>query len=219
MTPLALSALSVGTALAASWWWYFAVPRVTIRDLPGEDPPPDFAALVTWRSTVAVGVVALLASAILVILPPWAGWIWCPYLALSTPLIAVDARTTWLPLCLHRWALVGVVAGVLVIALEYQQAALGALLGGIGARALFWVAWRIGTGLGFGDVRFAAIVGAVAGTSGLEAWLSALVGVAAVGAGYAVVHLIRRRSQPDIPGYFPYGPALWCGPLIGAALS
>ena len=50
---------------------------------------------------------------------------------------------------------------------------------------------------------------------GLQAWTTALLAGTLIGAGWAIVHALRgRASEP-----FPYGPSLWLGPVVAAALA
>lgn len=130
-------------------------------------------------------------------------------------LAAVDARTTWLPLRLTRvaWLMmtVAALAGVLwggdwsVL----LRAAFGAAIAGL----LYLGFWRISRGgFGFGDVRFAPLLGA---PSAAESWtllISTLFLGTVVGAINGLVRLVRRRR-----GGFAYAPAMLAGAYLACA--
>ena len=127
----------------------------------------------------------------------------------------VDLRTTWLPKRLHWIATAQVTAGLSVVAVLSPNAAVMALVGAFVTFGLFWLVWRFSGNFGFGDVRLGLLVGAVSGAPGLQTWTTALLAGTLIGAGWAVVHVLRgRASEP-----FPYGPALWLGPIAAAALA
>ena len=113
---------------------------------------------------------------------------------LGVLLAAIDARTTWLPLPLtrppgRRWrpqrsrrALAG---GPSVL-----RAAAGAAL----AVLLFFLVWLVSRGgIGFGDVRFAPLVGAAAASHSWSVLIWALLLGSLAGAGHGLVRLALRR--------------------------
>ena len=53
-----------------------------------------------------------------------------------------------------------------------------------------------------------------AGSMGLQAWTTALLAGTLTGALWAIVHALRGRASDP----FPYGPSLWLGPVVAAAL-
>ena len=90
-----------------------------------------------------------------------------------------------------------------------------ALAGACATSGVFWLVWRFSGSFGFGDVRLGLLVGAAAGSMGLQAWTTALLAGTLIGADWAIVHALRgRASEP-----FPYGPSLWLGPVVAAALA
>ena len=135
---------------------------------------------------------------------------------LGAPLVAVDLRTTFLPRRLHYVALAGVTAGGAALAVVSPRAALGAAVGAAAAFAFFSLAWRLTTNLGFGDVRLALLIGAVAGHAGVAAWTTALLAGTVLGALHGIGHALWARRDPERPQHFAYGPALWLGPIVAA---
>lgn len=145
------------------------------------------------------------------------GWsvqpLWWVLSSLGVMLAAIDARTTWLPLALTRWAWLAMAAaavGSLAVGADgwvLLRAAAGAAIGGTLYLAI-WLASR--GGFGFGDVRFAPLIGAAAGAGSWRLLLWALILGTLVGGLHGVVRLVRGRL-----GGFPYAPAM----LVGAYLA
>ncbi len=168
-------------------------------------------------SGVAVGLSWLLV-------PAAARPLWAVLGTVGLLLAAVDARTTWLPLPLTRaaWLLMGV-AGLLAggvagigdgpgAALRtLLDAALGAALAG-GLYLLVWLITR--GGFGFGDVRFAPLVGAPAAVPTFTMLLWALLLGSLVGGVVGVIRLAQRR-----PGPFPYAPAMAAGAYLALVVG
>ena len=106
-------------------------------------------------------------------------------------------------------------AGLAVVAVHSPGVLVTALAGACATSGVFWLVWRFSGSFGFGDVRLGLLVGAAAGSMGLQAWTTALLAGTLIGAGWAIVHALRgRASEP-----FPYGPSLWLGPVVAAALA
>lgn len=206
---------AAGAAVVAALIWALAVPRVRIDD----PEAPDLSALVSWRSTILVGVAALASGLALWAQPPTAWLLWGPYVGLGAPLVAVDLRTTFLPRRLHYVALAGMAAGGAVLAVASPGAALGALAGALAAFGFFYLAWRLTANLGFGDVRLALLIGAVAGQGGVTAWTTALLTGTVLGALHGIAHALWARRDPTRARHFAYGPALWLGPILASAVA
>nr|WP_269778766.1 prepilin peptidase [Microlunatus antarcticus] len=130
-------------------------------------------------------------------------------------LVAIDARTTWLPLGLTRavWVLT---AGAAVpatflggVPLLVRSAA------GAGAAALLYLLlWRLSRGgLGFGDVRLAPVLGAATAAAGWSTLVAALLLGSLVGAAVGVVLALRGR-----PGAFPYAPSMLAGAFLACGV-
>lgn len=201
--------------LVAALTWSLLVPRIRVDD----DAAPRFEELVTPGSIAAVGIVGAALSQILWLVPPPHWWLWAPYLGLGLPLVAVDAMTTWLPRRLHRVMAGAMAIGLAALAAASWRETLAALGGAAAAYALFWSLWRLQPGLGFGDVRLAALVGAVGTLGGPMACATALLAGTLLGAAHGIVHAAWAARGPGRPRHFAYGPALWLGPFATALLS
>ncbi len=201
MTLSAALILSAATGLAL----FLATPAVLRRlPEPSTDPGADdadgadpgdakipYAALATRRFVAIVGVLSAVAVAIPALSlprPVLPGWL--VLATLGVLLAAIDARTTWLPLPLTRVAWVAMAAATGVGAVLGGWAQLVRGLGGfLVAGAVFGAIWLITRGgIGFGDVRFAPLVGAATAAASwtLLAWALVLGSLAG-----ALVGLIR----------------------------
>lgn len=205
-------------ALLAALHLLLVVPRLPRPEPDGDDPPPDYRLLARpWAAGLVAAAAASAALLVLPRVPEQHHLLWVAYIGGGSALVWVDLRTTWLPRILNHLVLVQVLTGVAVLALADWRTALAATGGGLAAFTLFHLVWRLGTGLGYGDVRLAGTVGIVAGTHGLQHWFTAVLAATVTGALWAVVHALRHRRTG--PAVFPYGPALWLGPLIATALA
>lgn len=211
--------ISLAAVAAALVVWLVPVPRIHIPADDPDDPPPHFPSLPTPTRTVTLAVATLVAAQVLHVLPPELWLLWAAYIAVGAPLVLVDALTTWLPRRLHMVLVASMLPGLAWLGVAEPRAAVGALLGALAGFVVLFVAWRVGSGMGFGDVRLAAPMGAAAGAGGLQPWFTALLAATVIGAVWAILHALRRRTDKQLPGHFPYGPALWLGPLAGALFS
>ncbi len=204
--------LALASALAAAAHLIWVVPRLPRQVLDPNDPPPDYATLVRPRDGLLLaGIVAALAVALW--RSPLAHYpMWLVYLGGGSALVWVDAKTMWLPKRLHWFVTAQLVFATAVTGIFAPLSALGALIGAGAMAGLLWLVWRFLGNFGFGDVRLGLIVGAMAGASGVQHWITALCAGTGIGALWAISHAIRRRTGP-----FPYGPSLWLGPLVAAA--
>ncbi|MGJ6981003.1 prepilin peptidase [Aestuariimicrobium soli] len=192
--------------------------------VPGQSPAwvkPTYADVASRRDWL---VATLLVAAAL---GAWAGtaddpWPWFAWASAGLVLVVVDLATTYLPVRLHWWAaaltLVGVAAALVR---QPSWALLGSTVGGAAVAAgFFWLVWRFSGQFGFGDVRLAAPLGALAGLLGWPGWFAALLAGTALGAVHGLVVTAWRRRHPSGLGTaFPYGPALWCGPWVALLVS
>lgn len=189
------------------------LPRPAYADLA--DRPP--------RARTVV-VVSVLAGALA---GPAVGWSWAlPSVLVLVPvgvaLALVDLRTRLLPKVVVLPLTAVVVALVLLAAaLDHDLGALvRAGVGLVGARTVYWLLWRVrSTGLGFGDVRLAAPLGAALGQLG---WGQLLVGLYA---GFLVFGLpglvlaLVRRDREMLRTAYPFGPAMLVGALVGVLVG
>ena len=135
--------------------------------------------------------------------------LWWVLAVFGVLLAAIDARTTWLPLLLTRFAwLAMALATLIAAALATDGWLLARSLGGAAAAGgLYLVVWFAARGkFGFGDVRFAPLIGAAtaAHSANLLVW-SLLLGSVAGGL-LGVYRLLARRS-----GSYAYAPTMLFG--------
>ena len=71
--------------------------------------------------------------------------------------------------------------------------------------------------MGMGDVKLAAIVGAMLGAHGLSTWLVGLVATFVIGAVAAIIKLARRGSKAR--DGLPFGPFMVAGTLLALAVG
>ncbi len=144
-------------------------------------------------------------------------------------LCAIDAWTTWVPSVFARWCLVELVIALALGALlgagtlglgGVTKLVAGAFLGATFGYVMFYLIWKFTSGLGFGDVRLAGLIGAVSGAVSLNFWFVTMLAASLVGILIGVVTLLTRRVRPSVLGTaFPYGPALWLGPYLSAVAT
>ena len=132
---------------------------------------------------------------------------------LGVLLAAIDALTTWLPLRLTQAAWVAMAAALLLaVPLGVDgSTVLRALAGATLAGLIYLGVWLLSRGgFGFGDVRFAPLIGAATAAHSWSLLIWALLLGSVLGALHGMVRLARRRTEP-----FPYAPAM----LVGAYLA
>lgn len=95
------------------------------------------------------------------------------------------------------------------------------LAGAIGAVAMFAVYFLMALisvrAMGMGDVKLAAIVGAMLGAHGISTWLVGLVATFVIG-GVAAIIQLARRSASEREG-IPFGPFMVAGTLVALAVG
>ena len=205
----------VAAALLAWAQGRWIVPRLREPDDGASLGKTAYRALPTRGRLAALAGVAALSQLATVFVPASQRGLWLVLGSAVLVLVWVDALTTWVPLALVRLTLAQlVVAGAIGLAWDPDPTALAARLvvaGGV-SWGLWWLIWRITRGgLGYGDVRLAALIGMITGASSWTHWLAAWLAGSLIG---AVWGLLRRRTAPA-PGTtsgFAYGPALWLGP-------
>jgi leader peptidase (prepilin peptidase)/N-methyltransferase len=209
MTGTALSA--AGAAVVTALLVLLVLPRLPE---PAEaDGKPLYRDLATPAFAVGCPGLAGLAAAVAWLTgPPQIQPLWWVLSVFGVLLAVIDARTTWLPLRLtHAAWLAMAAAAVVVWALAGGSTALRATGGAALAGLLFFGVWFVSRGgIGFGDVRFAPLVGAAAASHSWSVLIWALLLGSLAGAGHGLVRLALRRT-----GAFPYAPTM----LIGAYLA
>lgn len=212
-----LAAAAAATSAAAHQ--RLLVPRLPAPEVRDGEDSPDYPALASAPDVAGAALLAL-GCGLLVLpgLPPAQLLLWVGYLGAGAALVWVDLRSTWLPRRLHLACLAQVALGLALLAVTDWRSALAGLLGGLLGMAAFHLVWRLGMGFGYGDVRLAALVGAVAGTAGAQQWVAGFLAGTLAGALWGIGHAVTRRKR-SAPAHFPYGPALWLGPVLAGWVS
>ena len=139
--------------------------------------------------------------------------LWWVLSSLGVLLATIDALTTWLPLRLTQagWIAMAIALPVALPLGADWSTVLRAVIGSALAGLLYLGVWLVSRGgFGFGDVRFAPLVGAATAAQSWSLLIWALFLGSVLGALHGLVRLARRRTGP-----FPYAPAM----LIGAYLA
>lgn len=188
---------------------------------PPEDPKPSYADLAArLRLGLLAGLVSLAAGASI---GAATGWDWSlvwlvPLVPVAVALSYIDWHTRLLPrLVVLPATLAAVVAVVAVgLATDERDALVRALVAMLAVRSFFWLLWFVrSAGMGFGDVRLAALVGLVLGWVG---WGSVAIGVWVGFVAFAVPGLLLavvRRDRSLLKQAFPFGPFMAAGALVG----
>lgn len=242
MSDLAAAALGVGVGFLSG----LAVPWV-IRRLP--EPPPVPEPVEGEELTVAQKVLAdegpkelyadlgarprlallsAVAAGVAGALIGWAtGLDWLlllllPLAPVGTLLAVVDLRTRLLPRVVVVPATLAAIAYGLVAwpLTDDSEALVRGLIGLVAARAVFWILWFVrSAGMGFGDVRLAALLGFVLAYLGWPEYglglYSGFLVFGLPGLALAVV----RRDRAMLKKAYPFGPFLLVGALLGILLG
>lgn len=226
-----LGALLCGLLSVAVPWLVRALPEPAPdperpEGRPEDHPPkPTYAALGSRPRLLPGAVLSGLAAggAAGAVLGP--GWT-LALVVLAAPvcvaLAFVDWHTRLLP---SRLVLPATGLLLLVVAVEWavtgdHDAPLRAVLGLVVARSVFWVLWFVhSAGMGFGDVRLAALLGLVLGHAG---WAELVVGTYSSFLLFAVPGLLLalvRRDRSLLRVAYPFGPFMVVGALVGLVLG
>jgi leader peptidase (prepilin peptidase)/N-methyltransferase len=196
-------------------------PRPVVE---GQDPEPpkvlyaDLAArpgLRSWSVVTGLAAGALLAAALE---GDWWLWVWVALVPVGVALGYIDWHTRLLPTRLVLPATGAVVVAGLVgwavggDSTDVIRAALGLVIG----RSVYWVLWFIhSAGMGFGDVRLAALLGFSLAHVG---WGQLIVGMYAgfliFGVPGVLLALIRW-DRKLLKTAYPFGPFMLIGGVIG----
>lgn len=207
MAVLATGLLSAAVTAPLLRW----LPEPQAADAPG------YAALATPRFVLACGLCSAVAAAVAwSTLPSALQPLWSVLALAGVLLAAVDLRTTWLPLPLVRiaWAAMAVATVAAAALAGSAQLLVRSAVGAAIAGGLYLVVWLVSRGgFGFGDVRFAPLLGAAAAAAGWPLLVATLVAGTLVGGVVGLVRMARHRV-----GGFAYAPAMLTGAYL-AALS
>lgn len=191
------------------------------ESLPEEDPKPLYADLAARRGLglALAAASAATAGAVVGVLGP------DPWLVALVPLVPVawllgyvDWHTRLLPtrIVLPATAYALLVALVLWPIADTRDDLVRGLVSLVVLRSVYWLMWRIhSAGMGFGDVRLAALVGLALGHVGAaEALVGGYAGFLVFGVPGLVLALVRwDRSLLKVA--YPFGPFMLIGALIG----
>lgn len=195
------------------------------REAEPEDPKLrylDIAALpgLAWKAALA----AVLAGGLV----GWRlGWTWdllliLPLVPAGVALAVIDAKTKLLPvrIVLPMTALAIVSALVVWGVTQDPDDLVRGAIGLVVARSVFWLLWWIhSAGMGFGDVRLAALLGFCLAHVG---WSEFAVGMYA---GFLIFGLpglllaLVRWDRSFLKTLFPFGPFLLIGALLGVLVG
>lgn len=199
------------------------------RVLLAEGPKELYADIARTRGLAPAAVVV---SVVLTALIGWrlgdhpVTWV----IGLLTPTLVLLSIVDWRTRLLPRIVVLPV-TGVLILLAVVDWATgtdwhtlVRALIAMVVARSFFWVLWWIRrAGMGFGDVRLAALVGVVLGRLSWSAWVLGLYGGLLVFAVFGIGLTVVRRDLGTLKRHLPYGPfmiiGLYLGVLLGGALS
>jgi len=177
-------------------------------------------AALTWRAALVTAVCG--AITIAAIGADWALLVVLPMVPVGVVLSIIDLRTHLLPSAIIRPALVGVVAlGVVAAFLGDDWGAL--LRAAVGAIATFGVFhllwWSHSAGLGYGDVRLAAVLGFALGYVGWGELVVGIYGAFVVFSLAILVLALVRRDRSVLKVAYPFGPFLLGGSLLGLVIG
>lgn len=224
MTGLDLLLVAAGTLVTALATALLTPP--VLRRLPEPVPEPGPAAehKVPYRALarppfvlactlVSAGAAGLAWAVLPMPLQP----LWTVLAVGGVLLAAIDARTTWLPARLVHgaWAAMAVAALISAAWASSWTLLLRTAGGAAVAGGLYLLVWLVSRGgFGFGDVRFAPLIGAATAADSVALLTTALVAGTLVGGLHGLVRLVRRRRGP-----FPYAPAMLGGGYLAVLLS
>ncbi|WP_455381855.1 prepilin peptidase [Salinispira pacifica] len=130
-------------------------------------------------------------------------------LLIAVPISIVDLRERRVPDIL---SVGGTVAVLGLGAILRREGFLGQLLGMAAGTTAFWsVRFASGRKLGWGDVKFSALIGAALGPAG---WFWAVMAASLLG--LAVAGFLRAFRRIDSQAHIPFAPFLTAGALFSA---
>jgi leader peptidase (prepilin peptidase)/N-methyltransferase len=210
----ALAAVLAGLVMAVS-------TRPVLSALPEPAEAPDkvsYRLLARPRFAVLTAVVSAVAVAgSLAVVPAGARPAWAVVGTCGVLLALIDASTTWLPLPLSQasWLLMAVAILASWPLSGDWRIVVRALAGAAIAGALYLLGWLVTRGgFGFGDVRFAPVLGAASAACSWQVLAWALTLGTLAGGVQGLVRLIARQ-----PGAFPYAPAMLAGSYLAVVLD
>ena len=185
------------------------LPEPQVEDAPG------YAALPTTRFVLVCALCSAAAAAVAwTALPAVLQPLWTVLAVGGVLLAAVDLVTTWLPLRLVQasWLAMAVAALTAAALVGSWLVLLRSAVGAAVAGGLYLAVWLVSRGgFGYGDVRFAPLLGAAAAAESWRLLVITLVAGTVVGGAVGLARLVRRRDGP-----FPYAPSMLAGAYLAA---
>jgi len=227
MSPATLATALLAAVLGAGVPALIArLPEPVDVDAPPEEGPKERYAVLARRRWLLV-ITALGSAAIMLLTGPrlgdgrlaWAMAVLAPVLVL---LAVVDWRTRLLPRVV---VLPATAVLLLLVVLEWaadrdSAVLVRAVLAMLLARSFFWVLWFVRrAGMGFGDVRLAALIGLVLGRVGWNQWLIGLYGGLLLFGVFGITLMLVRRDRSTLKRAYPFGPFMIAGTVLGILLG
>lgn len=197
----------------------------TSEAAPGEDPKPPYVDVgshpgLAGRSALVAAVIGAIVGAAL-----GRDW-WLVALVPLAPVCVALAVVDWHTRLLPSRIVLPATAYVLVVALVGwglsgdRDDLVRAVIGLVVARSMYWLLWFIhSAGMGFGDVRLAALLGFSLAHVG---WGELLLGVYAGFLVFGLPGLLLALVKWDralLKSAFPFGPFMLVGALVGLVLG
>lgn len=147
-------------------------------------------------------------------------------IALLVPVLILLAVVDWRTRLLPRVVVLpvtGVLIGLTLVEWLFTRntdVLVRTLVAMVVARSVFWVLWFIRrAGMGFGDVRLAALLGLVLGRLGWNQWLLGLYGGLVLFGIFGLTLTVVRRDRATLRKAYPFGPFMIGGTLLGVLLG
>lgn len=150
-------------------------------------------------------------------------------LALLVPVLVLLAVVDWRTRLLPRVVVLPATGLLLVLVLlewlvqrdtDHTEVLVRSLLAMLIARSFFWVLWFVRrAGMGFGDVRLAALLGLVLGRLGWNQWLVGLYGGLLLFGVFGISLMLIRRDRATLKQAYPFGPFMIGGALVGVLVG
>jgi leader peptidase (prepilin peptidase) / N-methyltransferase len=227
MSPAALAMALPAAVLGAGVPALIArLPEPAEVEAPLEEGPKEpYAVLARRRWLPVVAVLGSAAIALLVGAGPADGQVaWT--MAVLAPVLVLLAVVDWRTRLLPRVVVLPATAVLLVlVALEWtvdRDAAVlvRAVAAMLLARSFFWVLWFVRrAGMGFGDVRLAALIGLVLGRVGWNQWLIGLYAGLLLFGVFGITLMLVRRDRSALKRAYPFGPFMIAGAVLGILLG
>lgn len=142
-----------------------------------------------------------------------------PLTPVAVALSVIDWHTRLLPRIVVVPATLAAIVAVTAVGLATGErgALVGALAAMVGVRTFYWLLWWFlpGAGMGFGDVRLAALVGLVLGWEGFDVVAAGIwLGMVVFGVPGLVLAIVRR-DRGLMRKQLPFGPFMVAGAFLG----